>query len=102
MLLPKPFSDKVPCTRISEVVGTEADYTLGAHAHLGYHEFTCGKYFLNPGAFARLTNLQKEIVRVPKVLFMDFSGESRYSFIPLTTARPGLEVMDIIETGLNC
>lgn len=94
MLLPRAFSEKVPTTLISSVVGTEADFTLGAHAHLGYHEITAGKYFLNPGALARVTNLKKERVRTPQVLYLDFTSVSfSYRFIPLGAARPGTEVM---------
>ncbi|MCL6634588.1 MAG: metallophosphoesterase [Peptococcaceae bacterium] len=99
MLLPRPFSDKVPCTLISEVAGTEADFTLGAHAHLGYHETAGGKFFLNPGALARLTGLEKELVRIPQVLYLDFTSTASYSFIPLRTVRPGREVMDINPPG---
>lgn len=95
MLLPKAFSDKVPCTLISEVIGTEADFTLGAHAHLGYHETTGGKFFLNPGALARLTDLKKELVRTPQILYMDFTATASYSFIPLQAVRPGSEVMEL-------
>lgn len=95
MLLPKAFSDKVPCTLISEVAGTEADFTLGAHAHLGYHEYSGDKFFLNPGALARLTNLEQELIRAPKILYMDFTGAAFYKFIELETARPGAEVMNI-------
>lgn len=95
MLLPKAFSDKVPTTLISEVTATEADFTLGAHAHLGYHETAGGKFFLNPGALARLTGLQKELVRIPQVVYMDFTATASYSFIPLQAVRPGSEVMDI-------
>ena len=95
MLLPKAFSDKVACTLISEVSATEADFTLGAHAHLGYHETVDGKFFLNPGALARLTNLKRELVRTPQVLYLDFTTAASYSFIPLQSALPGSEVMDI-------
>jgi len=98
MLLPKAFSDKVACTLISEVAATEADFTLGAHAHLGYHETVEGKFFLNPGALARLTNLKKELVRRPQVLFLDFTSSADYSFIPLQSAQPGSEVMNITIT----
>jgi DNA repair exonuclease SbcCD nuclease subunit len=101
MLLPRAFSDKVPCTLISEVTATEADFTLGAHAHLGYHVATGGKYFLNPGALARLTNLKRELVRVPQVLFMDFTAGCGYSFIPLRDVRPGNEVMLNYPAGLT-
>jgi DNA repair exonuclease SbcCD nuclease subunit len=95
MLLPKAFSEKVPCTLISEVASTEADFTLGSHAHLGYHEIVGEKYFLNPGALARLTNLEQELTRRPKVLFMEINGQPCYKFIPLESVRPGYEVMDI-------
>ncbi len=95
MLLPRQFSEKVPCTLISEVAGTEADFTLGAHAHLGYHESSGVKHFLNPGALARLTNLKQELVRVPKVLYMDFTGSASYKFIPLENVRPGGDVMNL-------
>lgn len=95
MLLPKAFSDKISCTLISEVASTEADFTLGAHAHLGYHETVDGKFFLNPGALARLTNLQRELVRKPQVLYLDFTTSAAYRFIPLQSALPGSEVLDI-------
>lgn len=102
MLLPKAFSDKVPCTLISEISGTEADFTLGAHAHLGYHEITENRFFLNPGALSRLTNLKKELVRIPSVLFMDIGRETSYSFIKLNCTRPGEEVIDIKDINENC
>ncbi len=93
MLLPRAFSEKVPCTLISEVICTEADFTLGAHAHLGYHEVVGDKYFLNPGALARLTNLKQELVRRPKVLFMEFNSQTSYKFIPLEAVQPGPDIM---------
>lgn len=95
MLVPKAFSSRVCSTLIADVAGTEADFTLGGHAHLGYHEVSGGKFFLNPGALARLTNLEKELVRTPQVVYLDFSSAVSYSFIPLLTVRPGEEVMNI-------
>lgn len=95
MLVPKAFSDKVACTLISEVAATEADFTLGAHAHLGYQQTVNGKFFLNPGALARLTNLPRELNRRPQVLYLDFTTSAGYSFIPLKSALPGSDVMDI-------
>lgn len=95
MLLPRAFSEKVPCTLISSVTATEADFTLGAHAHLGYHVTRDGKHFLNPGALARVTNLSRERIRTPQVLYLDFtSANYNYRFIPLGAARPGNEVME--------
>ncbi|MCL6478160.1 MAG: metallophosphoesterase [Peptococcaceae bacterium] len=95
MLLPKAFSEKVPTTLIDEIAATEADFTLGAHAHLGYHEISNGKYFLNPGALARLTNLKRELTRIPQVIYFDFTSTSSYSFIQLQSVRPGPEVMNL-------
>ena len=101
MLLPSAFSEKVPCTLISSVTATEADFTLGAHAHLGYHEIEGGKHFLNPGALARVTNLARERIRIPQVLYLDLtSADYNYQFIPLGAARPGDEVM-AESTGAN-
>lgn len=98
MLLPRAFSEKVPCTLISEVISTEADITLGAHAHLGYHEVVGDKYFLNPGALARLTNLKQELVRRPRVLYIEFkSQKTSYKFIPLASARPGSNIMGVCQ-----
>ena len=54
-----------------------------------------GKFFLNPGALVRLTNLQKELVRRPQVLYLDFTTTADYRFIPLKSALPGSKVMDI-------
>ncbi|MCL6559270.1 MAG: metallophosphoesterase [Firmicutes bacterium] len=95
MLVPRAFSDKVRCTLIADIADTEADFTLGGHAHLGYHENSAGKFFLNPGALARLTNLERELTRTPQVVYLDFSSNASYSFIPLLDVRPGNEVMDI-------
>ncbi|MFX4261782.1 metallophosphoesterase family protein [Pelotomaculum propionicicum] len=97
MLLPRAFSEKVPCTLISDVISTEADFTLGAHAHLGYHEVVGDKYFLNPGALARLTNLKQELVRRPKVLFMEFNSQTSYKFIPLESVQPGPNIMGSVS-----
>jgi len=101
MLIPKAFSGKVPCTLISEVLSTEADFTLGSHAHLGYHEVVGEKYFLNPGALARLTNLEQELTRRPKVLYMELNGQPCYEFIPLESVQPGSETMDMESIKKN-
>ncbi|NQS75911.1 MAG: DNA repair exonuclease [Peptococcaceae bacterium] len=99
MLLPRAFSNQVPCTLITEIISTEADFTLGAHAHLGYHEVVGDKYFLNPGALARLTNLKQELVRRPKILYVEFSSQTRYKFITLTSPQPGRDIMEAWQGG---
>ena len=96
MLLPKPFSPYVPTTMIKQVVPfTEADFTLCGHAHLGYPaEEIQGKVFINPGSISRILALEWELVRVPQVVFLDFSGgKVQYKYIPLKSARPGEEVL---------
>ena len=96
MLLPKPFSPYVPTTMIKQVAPfTEADFTLCGHAHLGYPaEEIDGKIFINPGSISRILALEWELVRVPQVVFLDFSGgEVRCQYIPLRSARPGEEVL---------
>lgn len=95
MLLPRAFSEKVPTTLIAGITGTGADFTLCGHAHLGYHESYTGKHFINPGAMARLTNLEKELTRTPQVVYLDFTSDASYRFIQLKSARPGIEVMDL-------
>ena len=95
MLLPKAFSEQVACTLISDIVSTEADFTLGAHAHLGYEVELDGKYFINPGSLVRLTNLPRETTRRPQVLLLDLSNTPSYRFISLKTALPASEVLNM-------
>lgn len=99
MLLPRAFSDQVPTTLIADIACTGADFTLCGHAHLGYHESHTGKLFLNPGALARLTSLEKELTRTPQVVYLDFTSSASYRFIQLDSARPGSEVMDLHGSG---
>ena len=96
MLLPKPFSPYVPTTMIKQVAPfTEADFTLCGHAHLGYPaEEIDGKIFINPGSISRILPLEWELVRVPQVVFLDFSGgKVQCQYIPLKSARPGEDVL---------
>jgi DNA repair exonuclease SbcCD nuclease subunit len=96
MLLPQPFSPHVPATMIHQVAPlTEADFTLCGHAHLGYPaEEIDGKIFINPGSISRILALEWELVRVPQVVFLDFSGgKVQCQYIPLKSARPGFEVL---------
>ncbi|WP_066639810.1 metallophosphoesterase family protein [Desulfolucanica intricata] len=96
MLLPKAFSPKVPATLIDQVgPRTEADFTLCGHAHLGYptNEIN-GRYFINPGSISRMFALEREVIRTPQVVLLDFSGgKLDYQYIALKSARPGEEVL---------
>jgi DNA repair exonuclease SbcCD nuclease subunit len=83
-------------TLIEQIWETEADFTLAGHNHLGFPDVLHdGKYFLNPGALARLSNHPLEIRRPVQVIYIDLGG-SRPAFekIVLRSAPPGEEVLD--------
>ncbi|MBE0466984.1 MAG: metallophosphoesterase [Candidatus Desulforudis sp.] len=96
MLLDRPFFPGTPYTLVSQVAPfTEADYTLGSHAHFGYPDVEWeGRLFINPGSVVRLSAQKRDLERRPQVLLIDFSGArpSRLK-IPLKSARPGHEVI---------
>lgn len=98
MLLPRPFPAK-PYTLLEEVFPTEADLTLAGHFHVGFPEVEHqGKYFFNPGALVRLSGNPGELKRQVQVLLFDLSGgKLRYEKIPLATALPATEVLDVAQ-----
>jgi len=83
-------------TLIEQILETEADFTLAGHNHLGFPDVASdGKYFLNPGALARLSNHPSELTRPVQVLFLDLSGSTPYlEKIRLQSAPPGEDVLD--------
>lgn len=86
-----------PCyTLIEQIWETEADFTLVGHNHLGFPDTERnGKFFLNPGALARLSNHPYELTRPIQVILLDFSGSRpTYEKIQLRSAPPGEEVLD--------
>lgn len=96
MLLDRPFLPGTPYTLISQIAPfTEADYTLGSHAHFGYPDVEWdGRRFINPGALVRLSVQPPDRKRTPQVLLLDFSGpKPTHRKIPLRSARPGAEVL---------
>lgn len=97
MLLDKPFFPGTPHTLVRTIAPhTEADYTLGSHAHFGYPDVEWeGRWFINPGSLVRLSVQPGDVRRTPQVLLLDFSGPRPvHTKIPLQTARPGHEVLD--------
>ncbi len=97
MLLDKPFFPGTPHTLVRTIAPhTEADYTLGSHAHFGYPDVEWeGRWFINPGSLVRLSVQPGDVGRTPQVLLLDFSGPRPvHTKIPLQTARPGHEVLD--------
>lgn len=89
------FGDYVPVNEIQDE--TKADITLSGDFHLGFdtveHQ---GKYFVNPGAMVRKYNFLEEINRLPQVALVtiDDNKEITIELIPLSTAKPGDEVLD--------
>ena len=97
MLLEKNIFPGALYTLIEHIAPhTEADFTLCGHAHLGFADTRVnGRYFINPGAMARLSALPEEIDRIPQVVLLDFSASvPLYKKIPLKTALPGEQVLD--------
>ncbi|MBC7343905.1 MAG: metallophosphoesterase family protein [Clostridia bacterium] len=90
----------VSYTLIEDVLSTEADVTLAGHFHLGFPDTRHGnKYFLNPGALARLSNHPAEITRPVQVILIDLSsGRVNCRRITLSSAPPGNEVLDRTKT----
>ncbi len=83
-------------TLVEQIWETEADFTLAGHNHLGFPDVEKdGKFFLNPGALARLSNHPAEIARPVQVIIIDFSGSRpTYEKIRLRSAPPGEDVLD--------
>jgi DNA repair exonuclease SbcCD nuclease subunit len=98
MLLNKPFFKDTPYTLIEQVAPfTEADVTLGSHAHFGYPEVWAeGKLFINPGSVVRLSHQPVDINRLPRIVVLDFEPTGlTFRYISLQSARPGREVIDL-------
>ncbi|MBU4532839.1 MAG: metallophosphoesterase family protein [Eubacteriales bacterium] len=98
MLLNKPFFRDTPHTLIKQVAPfTEADVTLGSHAHFGYPEVRVGgKLFINPGSIVRLSHQPADINRIPRIVVLEFGPTGlAFRYIPLQSARPGREVIDL-------
>ncbi len=83
-------------TLVEQIWETEADFTLAGHNHLGFPDAEReGKYFLNPGALARLSNHPLEMQRPIQVVYIDLGGgRPVYEKIRLRSAPPGEEVLD--------
>lgn len=102
MLLDREIYPGARCTLIEHVARhTEADYTLCGHAHLGYADVKIdGKYFINPGAVARLTALPGEMERDVQVVLLDFNNRSLKK-IKLKDVLPGSEALDRRQIELD-
>lgn len=96
LLMDKPFIDGIPWTLIDDIKETKADITLSGHYHSGFKTIDVdGKFFINPGAMARVSNTKAEIIRKPKVVIIEIE-KNRIDIkdVFLKSAKSGSEVID--------
>ncbi len=96
LLLEKHFIKTVNHTVIDEIKDTPADITLCGHYHSGFGIINIdGKYFINPGSLARVSNSLAELKRRPEIIMMDLNEKGiDIKSIQLKCAKPGEEVLD--------
>lgn len=97
MLVEQALPDGVPHTMISSLweVDSDADIVLTGHYHAGFPiQQRNGKYIINPGAIARLSNQPSEWKRIPQVVLIELTKEISIQFKRLSTAHPGQEIFD--------
>jgi exonuclease SbcD len=97
MLVERALPEGVPHTMVSSLweVKSDADIVLTGHYHAGFPvQQRNGKYVINPGSIARLSNQQAEIKRLPQIVLIELTKEINIQIKPLTTALPGQEVFD--------
>lgn len=96
MLLERASFPGTAYTLVEQIWDTEADFTLTGHFHLGFPDAEKdGKFFLNPGALARLSNHPAEMRRPVQVLVIDLTGpQPSLEKIRLKSAPPGGDVLD--------
>lgn len=99
MLMDKPFLSEVPHTTIDQIMNTKADITLSGHYHSGFGIKKINeKYFINPGALARVSATKQEFIRTPVLLILELSrDEIKIDRITLKSVLPSEEVMDKTE-----
>ena len=95
MLTPKSLGKIIRHTTIDEIKDTKADVTLCGHDHIGFGIINYkDKYFVNPGAVVRMTCDVKEIARTVQVVLITIdSGQIEIEAIPLSSQKPGEEVL---------
>lgn len=89
------FIEGIEYTSLDKITETQAEITLLGHYHAGFRTLEVdGKYFINPGAFTRLSSSNFELTRMPKVVIIDISSKISIEDYYLRTAKPGDEVID--------
>ncbi|MDI6601611.1 MAG: metallophosphoesterase family protein [Thermoanaerobacteraceae bacterium] len=82
-------------TTIDRIAETKADITLAGHNHAGFKDvIDGGRYIINPGGLARVTNHLSEIQRMPQVVIIELEGKITIRKEKLKTAKKGEEVLD--------
>jgi exonuclease SbcD len=104
MLLERAFFEGSAHTLLDQVMAhTVADVTFGGHYHPGWSKIygVDGRLFINPGALVRLGNQAADYRRPIQVvlLTLEKGAPVRAELIPLTSARPGEEVLDRSQEG---
>lgn len=99
MLLERPFMAGVAHTVLGGILDrTEADITFGGHYHPGWSRVITaqGHWFVNPGSLARLGNQAADYERPVQVALVELAAgrDVRVELVPLSTAKPGVEVLD--------
>ena len=96
MLTSKSYGKLFRHTLIDQIKDTAADITLCGHDHIGFGVVNYNnKYFINPGAVVRLTAAEKEMKRSVQVVLISIDETGiKVESIPLTSARPGSEVLN--------
>ncbi len=97
MLVERALPDGVPHTMVSSLweIENDADIVLTGHYHAGFPlQHRNGKYIVNPGSIARLSNQHAEIKRYPQIVLIDLKEEINIQFLPLTSASKGTDIFD--------
>ncbi|WP_057978125.1 metallophosphoesterase family protein [Caloramator mitchellensis] len=95
-LLDRPFIKGIHHTLIDEICNkTMADITIAGHYHSGFGiKKYDKKYFINPGAIARVSNSISEIDRMPSYLVIEINDDISIELRQLKCAKKGEEVLD--------
>lgn len=97
MLVERSLPDGVPHTMVSSLweMESDANILLTGHYHAGFPlQQRNGKYIINPGSIARLSNQSAEIRRLPQVVLIDLIEEIQIRFKSLTSAARGADIFD--------
>lgn len=82
-------------TTTDRIMDTKADITLAGHNHAGFKDVTDGgRYIINPGGLARVTNHLSEMGRMPQVVIIELGSGITIRKRILKTAKRGEEVLD--------